>query len=136
MVVTKTIEIGDAEVGTEAGNKSAEREELVIASDMKEVIKMTKDELKAYAFSRFAVKLSMDKKIKLLRVQVVNLIREKLKIPNKPKGTAKTHNNKPIGNNKRPKLLLHTGNGRVFDYTELLAKRSDMVPCDEKGQKT
>lgn len=131
MIATKEVEIGEAKVGDEG----AEREELVIASDMKEVAKMTKDELKTYTFSRFAVKLSMDKKIKLLKVQVVNLIRGKLNIPNKPKETAKTNNNKSVGNNKRPKLLLHTGNGRIFDYTELLAKRSDMVVCDEKGQK-
>lgn len=32
------------------------------------------------------------------------------------------------------KFLKHTANGRVFPWSELLAARPDMVPCDEQGR--
>lgn len=32
------------------------------------------------------------------------------------------------------KWLKHTGNGRVFPRTDLLARRPDMVPCDKEGR--
>lgn len=33
----------------------------------------------------------------------------------------------------KPKFLKCLKNGRVFDYTDLLAKRDDMIPCDVNG---
>ncbi len=121
------VEIGEAKVG-------GEREELVIGSDVTEVLKMNKDELKAYAYSRFGIKLSLHKKIKLLKLQVATLIKEKIRAAN-PNQEQKEAPKEEGPKKQNPKLLLHTGNGRVFEWTPLLAKRSDMVACNNKGKK-
>lgn len=132
--MTIEVEIGEATATETDETEAAKREELVIPSDIHEVLKMTKDELKDYAFTRFGIKLDLTKKIKNLQLDVVMLIKKKLGKLKEAENTGKTEKKK-TNEDGAPKYLLHTGNGRILDYTEILAARPDCVPCDENGKR-
>lgn len=176
------VEIGEAKVEDET--ESGKREELVIGSDVNEVVKMTKDELKNYAFTRFGVNLDLTKKLKILQLQVATLIKKKLEGIKQTEVRADDKDVEVAENTGEPEkneedeylsvkeediapvkmapelitfrgftyrritdsplkevrpvksnYLLHTGNGRILNYTDVLAARPDCVPCDENGKR-
>jgi hypothetical protein len=123
-----------AEEDTKAGLRS----ELVTISDIVTVMEMTKDQLEEYAMSRFGTVLNKNEKIKLMRLKVVNSIKEKLKHPTdvKPDGNRELQESVVVSRN--PEFLFNPKNRKVFEYTELLAKRGELVECylvDKKGNK-
>ena len=92
----------------------------------KNVNKLDKDQLEQYARDEFNVELDKRRKLTDLRAQVIAL--QKGETPAQDKASTEQ---KP----STPRFLLHTGNKRVFEYTEYLAARSDMVPCDWEGNR-
>ncbi len=119
----KALELGEVPTG------EGHREELVELSDIKLVNEFTKDELQEYAITRLSTDLNLSKRVKLLRLEVINKIRERLKT-----GTDKKE---PIVNNKsglekaknHPEFIFNPANRRIFEWTEILGKRTDYVPC-------
>ena len=126
------LNLGEASVG------EAHRGELVSQSDIKVVLAdMTKDELNDYAVTRFGVTLNLSEKIKMLRLKVVNMIRDKLKIQPDAKANEKTTDG-VVETTKNPEFIFNPANRRIFEWTEILAARKDLKPCyvvDEKGKR-
>ena len=142
LVEDKGIEIAEGKVkvadNSVAIDESAGlRADLVCQEDIALVTKMTKDELKKYAHSRLDKKLDLTRRLKMLRLDVVMLIKTKLQIPTdtegKPKDTVVE-----IAEDAKPEFIFEPKRRRVFEWTELLAKRDDLIECwlvDKKGKR-
>lgn len=115
----------------EKNTEQGHREELVELSDIKLVMAMTKDELQEYAITRLGQDLNLSEKVKLLRVKVVHLIRERLAKGDAPKPTESVDNgvDGPVRASNRPEFIFNPANRRIFEWTESLGKRIDYVPC-------
>lgn len=116
------------------------RSELVTISDIASVMEMKKDELADYALSRFGITLNKSEKIKLLRLKIVNSIRDKLKHESKDVNTPEQDipEQAPVVSTGRVEFLWNPKNRRIFEWTELLAKRGELVECyivDKKGNR-
>lgn len=83
-----------------------------------------KDALYDYALGQYGVELNKRKKLEDLQKEVQSLI-ETGQLPEAP---VKVKEDK-----KTPLFLRHPTNGRVYEYTDFLAKRGDMIPCDADG---
>ncbi len=94
------------------------RGELVSLTDIKQVLDMSKDELNDYVFDRFATTLNLSEKIKMLRLKVVNMIRDKLKVQPDAKSNEKTTDG-IVGMAKNPEFIFNPANRRLFEWTEL-----------------
>lgn len=83
-----------------------------------EIDLMNKEELRDYAKQTFGVDLDMRKGVEKLQDEVKVMKPVVIKIT-KPK--------------KVPTFLKNVSTGHWFPYTDLLAARGDLVPCDENG---
>lgn len=127
-----------AEGSTEEGR----REELVEFSDIILVDKMSKNDLQEYAITRLGTDLNLSERIKLLKVKVIHLIRDKLKVEKdheSPASASVTNDNSgPARASSQPEFMFNPKNRRVFEWTEALGSRIDYVPCwlvDIKGER-
>lgn len=118
------LDLGEAAIG--AGE--AHRGELVSQSDIKLVLNMTKDELNDYTVTRFGTTLNLSEKVKMIKLKVVNMIRDKLKIRPDAKSNEKTSEG-VVETTKNPEFIFNPANRRVFEWTEILAARKDLKPC-------
>ncbi len=121
------------------GEESEHRSELVCQEDIALITKMSKDELSKYAHSRLGKKLDLTRRLKMLRLDVVMLVKGKLKLPTDTDGEAKAEEGKVVISEKAvPEFIFEPKRRRVFEWTELLAKRSDLIECwlvDKKGKR-
>ena len=95
-----------------------------MAAKLKDISKLDKDQLEAYAKQEFKVELDKRKKIADLRVEVTALQKGEVLVPANAKDEVVE---KPC------KYLRHPDNKRVFEHTGNLAARGDMIPCDADG---
>jgi hypothetical protein len=124
------IAIEEAQVGKEF------RAELVCKEDILKVVEMDKMSLEKYAHSRLGKKLDLSKRVKILRMEVVVLIKNKLSIPMDVDRSLVPKTHAPQGS--EPEFIFNPVNRRVFEYTAILGKRSELIPCwlvDEEGKK-
>lgn len=122
------IEIGEG--------KEVHRPELVCREDILKVVEMDKPALHKYADSRLGKKIDLSKRLKMLRTEVVIHIKNKLQLPT----DVDTSNvaTKEVGEKQVPEFIFNPKNRRIFEWTELLAKRTDLIECwliDEKGKR-
>jgi hypothetical protein len=117
--------------------ESAHRAELVCREDILKVVEMDKVQLQKYADSRLDKKLDLSKKLKMLRTEVVIHIKNKLSIPTSTdNGNASAF--KQVDVSQKPEFIFNPKNRRVFEWTELLAKRTDLIECwlvDKEGKR-
>lgn len=124
----EVLEIGEGAEG--------HRSELVCKEDILKVVEMDKVGLEKYAHSRLGKKLDLSKRLKMLRMEVVVHIKNKLAIP-----TDTDSNNvvaKETAEDANPEFIFNPANRRIFEWTELLAKRTDLIECyvvDEEGKR-
>jgi len=118
------------------GEGKAHRPELTCREDILKVVEMDKVALQKYAESRLGKRLDLSKRLKMLRTEVVVLIKGKLQLP-----TDTNSNNATVkegGEKQVPEFIFNPKNRRVFEWTELLAKRADLIECwmvDDKGKR-
>jgi hypothetical protein len=129
----KGIEIAEGKIDNEAGL----REDLVCQEDIALVTKMSKDELKKYAHSRLDKKLDLTRRIKMLRLDVVMLIKDKLKLST---DTSEKSNETEVKilEDEKPEFIFQPKRRRVFEWTEVLSKKDDLIECwlvDKKGKR-
>jgi hypothetical protein len=132
--MTKTkIDIKEAKVGMEF------RSELVCKEDIPKIVKMTKDELQAYAHSRLGNKLDLSRRIKLLRLDVATSVKEKLKLPKDSIEEVEGGNEvKEKVKDEKAEFVFEPKRRRVFEATDMLLKRTDLIHCwivDKDGKK-
>lgn len=85
-----------------------------------------KDALYEYALGKFAVELDKRRKLDDLRKDVESLIETgELPAATTPKKAKEV---------QTPQYLRHPVSGVVFEYTDYLSKRGDMIPCDADGK--
>lgn len=129
---------------TEQSNEAGTAE--MTAATEKLVTEMTKNELAEYALAKHGVELDLQNKKDALveQVQKLNAGAPPTTDSENPEQPTKTEPEQPtdIGGHaplpavevpKGVQYVKHRENGHVFLATELLLKRGDMVPCDEKG---
>ncbi len=129
-VEDEEIVIDEAQVGKEF------REELVCKEDILKVVEYDKEQLDKYAHSRLGKKLDLSKRIKQLRTEVVLLINTKLNLPTDTDSSAVTE--KPVTQKRNPEFVFNPQNRSIFEWTEILARRSELIPCyvvDLEGKK-
>ncbi len=116
--------------------ESAHRAELVCREDILKVVEMDKVGLQKYADSRLGKQLDLSKKLKMLRTEVVIHIKNRLKLPS---DSVENSTGKPdVEAKKVPEFIFNPKNRRVFEWTELLAKRTDLIECwliDKEGKR-
>jgi hypothetical protein len=128
----KKLDLGESAVG------EGHRNELVSKSDIKLVMDMTKDELNEYALTRFGTDLNLAERVKMLRLKVATMIRDKLKI--QPASETNTENitSETVTTAKNPEFIFNPKNRKIFEWTENLATREDLIECyivDKKGKR-
>lgn len=124
----KELEIGE---GTEA-----HRSELVCKEDILKVVEMDKVGLEKYANSRLGKKLDLNKRLKILRIEVVVHIKNKLSLPTDTDSSNIVVKEK--GERENPEFIFNPANRRIFEWTDLLSKRTDLIECyvvDEEGKR-
>jgi hypothetical protein len=114
-------------------------EELVEIGDIKLVATMNKDELNMYSITRFGEDLSLSEKAAVLKVKVVKMIQARLNKEKTEPGekTSKTDLGETLHKSPGFEFIFNPTNRRVFEWTENLATRKDLIPCrivDEKGK--
>ena len=89
----------------------------------KAIEEMNKDELEAYSKNKFGKELDKRKSLD-------NLLKEVKKLEDRSDApeSSKKENQQFVAN-----YLKHPENGTVWESTELLRARGDMIPCDENG---
>jgi hypothetical protein len=120
----------------EATGDEGFRGELVSQEDIRLVLDMSKDDLNEYVITRFGTTLNLSEKIKMLKLKVVNLIRDKLKI--QPDAKAKGNNGEVVATAKNPEFIFNPANRRIFEWTEILAAKKDYIVCyivDKDGKR-
>ena len=115
------------------------RSELVSISDVEKIDDMTKDQLAEYALSRFGITLNKTEKIKFLKFKVIKSIREKLKHPEEKTDSEAlaTETRTEVEVTRKPEFMFNPKNRKVFEWTEILASRGELVECyivDKKGK--
>ncbi len=113
------------------------RNELVSQADIKLVLDMSKDDLNEYVITRFGTTLNLSEKIKMLRLKVVNMIRDQLKIQPDAKPNEKTTDG-VVGTAKNPEFIFSPANRRILEWTPVLAERKDYIVCyvvDKDGKR-
>ncbi len=73
-VATEKPDLQKEDEGIDIAEGKEFREELVCKEDLLQIIEMDKDSLKKYAHSRLGRKLDLNKRLKLLRLEVVTLV--------------------------------------------------------------
>lgn len=114
------------------------RSELVCKEDMLKVNDMDKVSLQKYADSRLGKKLDLSKRIKMLRTEVILLIKNKLSIPTDTVGKPDGLTEMECKLRENPEFIFNPKNRRVFEWTELLSRRTDLIECwliDEEGKR-
>jgi hypothetical protein len=117
-------------------DEGAHRAELVCKEDILKVMDMDKPALKKYTDSRLGKKIDLSKRLKVLRTEVVLHIKNKLQLPTDTDTSMLTE--KEGGAKTLPEFIFNPKNRRVFEWTELLAKRTDLIECwlvDEEGKR-
>jgi hypothetical protein len=113
------------------------REELVCQEDVVKISTMTKEELNKYAHSRLGKKLDLTRRINNLRMDVLTLVKNKLKTStNDTVETDSVCEEKP--KEKEARFVYEPQRDRVFEATAMLLKRTDLIPCwivDKDGKK-
>jgi len=113
------------------------RSELVCEEDIKKVLDFDKVALQKYAHSRLGKELDLSKRIKMLKTEVVILIQRRLDLPTDAvQGDCKDSSKAPVS--KEAEFMFNPKNRRIFEATELLLKRTDLIPCfviDEEGKR-
>lgn len=109
--------------------KEGHREELVCREDLFSVVEMDKVSLDKYAHSRLGKKLDLNKRLKMLQTEVVLLIKNKLKIPTDVVGKPDGLMEEVVKMKKNPEFVFNPVNRRIFEWTELLEKRTDLIEC-------
>ena len=132
-----TLDVGQSEESLRIGEGvEAHRGELVCKSDILKVVEMDKVGLEKYAHSRLGKKLDLNKRLKMLKTEVVIHIKNKLALP-----TDTDSDNTPVkgsAEKKNPEFVFNPVNRRIFEWTVLLAKRTDLIDCyvvDEEGKR-
>jgi len=133
--VAEKSDIAQTEEALAMSEGKAHRSELVCREDILKVVEMDKPSLQKYADSRLGKRLDLSKRLKMLRTEVVIHIKNKLKIA--------TDTNTDLVTDKEvskqvPEFIFNPKNRRVFEWTELLAKRTDLIECwlvDDKGKR-
>jgi hypothetical protein len=113
------------------------RGELVSQADIKLVLDMSKDDLEEYVITRFGTTLNLSEKIKMLRLKVVNMIRDKLKIEPDAKPNEKTTDG-VVETAKNPEFIFNPANRRVFEWTPILGEKKNYIVCyivDKDGKR-
>jgi hypothetical protein len=127
----KEINIKEAKVGEEF------RGELVCLEDIPKITKMTKEELKNYSHSRLGKKLDLTRRLKMLRLDVATAVKNKLKLP-QDVDESLSNDAVKAKEDDVPEFVFEPKRRRVFEYTELLGKRSDLITCwlvDKDGKR-
>lgn len=131
------LDVSQTEESLQIGEgKQAHRGELVCKEDILKVVEMDKVGLEKYADSRLGKKLDLSKRLKMLRMEVVVLIKNKLSLPTDTDTSDVT--SKEVGETANPEFVFNPKNRRIFDWTELLEKRTDLIACyvvDEEGKR-
>ncbi len=112
------------------------RGELVSQADIKVVLDMSKDDLEEYVITRFGTTLNLSEKIKMLRLKVVNMIRDKLSI--QPDATQKENIKEFVETAKNPEFIFNPANRRVFEWTPILGEKKNYIVCyivDKDGKR-
>jgi hypothetical protein len=112
------------------------RSELVCEEDIKKVLDFDKVALQKYAHSRLGKELDLSKRIKMLKTEVVLLIQKKLDLPTDTNSSMVDKKEAPVS--KEAEFMFNPKNRRIFEATELLLKRTDLIPCwiiDEEGKR-
>lgn len=115
----------DKEIDIDEGKH---REELVCQEDIAKIAKMSKEDLKDYAHSRLDKKLDLTRRISNLRMDVITLIKSKLDLPQTIQSENKD-SGKEKPKKKKAKFVYEPKRQRVFEATEMLLKKSDLIPC-------
>jgi hypothetical protein len=82
---------------------------------------MSKDDLERFAKDRYGKSLDKRKSLDALRDQVLKMARPEPELPQQSSAEAVV------------KWLRHPVNGQIFEATEHLRKRRDLIPCDANG---
>ena len=112
------------------------RSELVCKEDIKKVLDFDKVALQKYAHSRLGKELDLSKRIKMLKTEVVILIQKKLDLPTDTDSSNVKVKEAPA--EAKVEFMFNPSNRRIFEATELLLKRTDLIPCfliDEEGKR-
>lgn len=129
----------DEKINIEEGQVGKEfRSELVDKDDVHKVTDMNKEQLQKYVHERFGKELDLSKRIKQLKTEVVILIQNKLNLPTDVVGKPDGLTEELVRQRANPEFIFNKTNRRIFEWTELLAKRADLVPCylvDLKGKR-
>jgi hypothetical protein len=125
----ESIDIKEAQVGgeIEVEDHKEFRSELVCKEDIVKVLEYDKVELQKYAHSRLGKEIDLSKRIKQLRTEVVLLIQKKLDLPTDTDSSAVKTKQALIS--KNPEFIFNPKMRRIFEWTELLSKRTDLIPC-------
>lgn len=132
----------EPELPSESQPQLGRREELIEMGDVALVSKMTKDELNEYSITRLGTDLDLSGRVKLIQVKVIGMIKERLKKPAEAKPNTEekdSSGDEPKKNiSDDPEFLFNLKNRHVYEWTEVLAKKEDMIECyivDEKGKR-
>jgi hypothetical protein len=105
------------------------RSELVDKDDVYKVMDMDKVALQKYAHSRLGKELDLNKRIKQLKTDVVIMIQNKLNLPTDVVGRPDGLTEESVKERVNPEFIFNKANRRIFEWTELLDKRTDLIPC-------
>jgi hypothetical protein len=118
--------------------EEAHRPELVCKEDIMKVVDMDKPTLQKYADSRLGKKLDLSKRLKMLHTEVVIHIKNKLSLPTDTVGKPDGLMEEAVKLRENPEFIFNPKNRRVFEWTVLLAKRTDLIECwpvDKEGKR-
>jgi hypothetical protein len=102
-----------------------------VAEDMDKIGKLNKDALAVFAKKKFNINIDRGTNISILRGDLVKKVQIalNLRVADPEIGaTERAQIEKVI-----PRFVMHPKNHRIFDATEALLLRNDMIPCEEDG---
>jgi hypothetical protein len=83
-------------------------------------------------------KLDLSKRLKMLHTEVVIHIKNKLSLPTDTVGKPDGLMEEAVKLRENPEFIFNPKNRRVFEWTVLLAKRTDLIECwpvDKEGKR-
>ncbi|MHC4322317.1 MAG: hypothetical protein ACYST3_08580 [Planctomycetota bacterium] len=126
----------DAKLNMAEAKVEPDRPELVCKEDILKVLEMDKIGLQKYCSSRLQKNIDLSRRLKQLKLDVVTMIKDKLNMPTDTNSDNVQKADAPV--KRTPEFIFNPKNRRVFEWTEMLAKRDDLIEVwlvDENGKR-
>jgi hypothetical protein len=109
--------------------EASNREELISQADIAKIAKMTKEDLQNYSHSRLGKKLDLSRRSSLLKIDVITMVKNRLKLPLDEKGEGVEETSEEPLKEKVVEFVFEPSRRRVFVATSELKKRTDLIHC-------